>query len=138
MTPQKRMTLLTGSKSGFTFVEVMVAMVILAAGIVAVYRSFFLCVDYLNNISSRWWASELIEEKISEISMQLKKDTKTAIDLDSPPRIITINNRPIRFQYAIQLIPFNDLDGINRLDVSLDWNDGRRSMHLNRSVYLIK
>ena len=138
MTHPTRMTLLTGNKSGFTFVEVMVAMVILAAGIVAVYRSFFLCVDYLNNISTRWWANELVEEKITEVSRLLQESKGTDVGLASTVQTVTINHRPINYTYDISLTPYSALPGIYQLNVALAWHDGHRPMHINRSLYLLK
>ncbi len=133
------MTLSTGNKSsGFTFVEVMVAMVILAAGIVAVYRSFFLCVDYLNNIATRWWANELIEDKIMDVTRLLKESNGALISTGEPTRTITVNHRPIIFHYSVELIPLNDLQGMFKMNVAHAWKDGSRPMHINRSLYLLK
>jgi len=59
------------TEKGFTFIEVMVALVVLSAGIVTVYRSFFLCVDYLNNITTRIYASHLLDQRMADISLSL-------------------------------------------------------------------
>ncbi|MDE2027350.1 MAG: prepilin-type N-terminal cleavage/methylation domain-containing protein, partial [Candidatus Omnitrophica bacterium] len=56
------------NRSGFTFVEVMVALVVLCGGIVLIYKSFFLCADYLNNLTCRLYASSLLDEKIGRIT----------------------------------------------------------------------
>src|SRR5579872_1277046 len=56
------------SVQGFTFVEVMVSLVILCCGIVLIYKSFFLCADYLNNLTCRLYASSLMDEKIGDIT----------------------------------------------------------------------
>ena len=59
---------LTGKRRGergLTFIEVMVTAVILSAGLVAVYRSFFTGVDYLNHLACRLHALNMIEGRVS-------------------------------------------------------------------------
>ncbi len=116
----------------------MVAIVILSAGIVAVYRSFFLCIDYLNNIATRWWANELIEEKMFDVTRRLQESQGRVLDSGIPSQTVTINRRPITFQYDVAVDPVASLEGLFRLNVTLSWNDGHKPMTINRSVYVLK
>src|ERR1039457_5245129 len=67
---------------GFTFVEVMVSLVVLCCGIVVIYKSFFLCADYLNNLTCRIYASSLIDEKIGDIAKSFAEWPTKDLDLD--------------------------------------------------------
>ena len=137
MKPLIRMILSTGSKKGFTFIEVMVAMVVLSAGIVAVYRSFFLCVDYLNNISSRWWANELVEEKVLDLTRAVQSSGGHVLTGDMT-KTVMINHRPIAYQYKVDVTPLPNIEGLLRIDVNLAWHDGHRPMTTNRTVIILK
>src|SRR3989338_11171657 len=69
-------TLLTGNKRipvfnffkrnrGVSFVEVMVAAAILSFGIVMLYRAFFVSLNYVNHITYRLYAMNILDNKIS-------------------------------------------------------------------------
>jgi prepilin-type N-terminal cleavage/methylation domain-containing protein len=126
------------NSSGFTFVEVMVSLVVLCSGIVLIYKSFFLCADYLNNLTSRLYASSLIDEKIGDITESFAEWPAKELDLGSNAVTIEINHKPVQFNYGINLAPLNDVKSVWQLDVKLSWMDGPRSMHASRSAYMIR
>jgi prepilin-type N-terminal cleavage/methylation domain-containing protein len=123
---------------GFTFVEVMVALVVLCCGIVLIYKSFFLCADYLNNLTSRLYASSLIDEKIGDIADSFADWPARDLDFGSSSVVLDVNHKPVRFNYDINLAPLPDVKSVWQLDVKLSWQDGPRSMHAVRSAYMIR
>ena len=134
-----RMMLLTGNKNqGFTFVEVMVALVVLSAGIVMIYKSFFLCVDYLSYLSCRLYASQMIESKISDISHSYKANQDNTFNRGAMTESLEINHKWIDFNYSIDMFPIKSLENVYRLKVTLGWYDGRRLLHLTRESILSK
>jgi len=129
----------TGSKlRGFTFVEVMVSLVVLCCGIVLIYKSFFLCADYLNNLTSRLYASSLIDEKIGDISESFAEWPAKDLNFGNNFVILEINHKPVRFNYDIKLAPLADVASVWQIDVNLNWVDGPRNMHMQRSAYMIR
>jgi len=129
--------LVTGSK-GFTFVEVMVSLVILCCGIVLIYKSFFLCADYLNNLTYRLYASSLIDEKVGDISESFAEWPAKDLNFGDNVVILEINHKPIRFTYDIHLNPLGDVKSVWQLDVNIYWLDGPRNMHMERSAYMLR
>ena len=129
----------TGSNSrGFTFVEVMVSLVVLCSGIVLIYKSFFLCADYLNNITCRLYASSLIDEKICDISKSFAEFPSKELEFGDMSVVEHINHKDVQFNYDIKLAPLPDVKSVWMLDVNLNWADGRRNMHAERSAYMIR
>ena len=129
----------TGNNShGFTFVEVMVSLVVLCCGIVLIYKSFFLCADYLNNLTCRLYASSLIDEKIGDVSRSFADWPARDLDLGDNFVDLEINHKPVRFKYDINLAPLPDVVSVWQLDVKLSWVDGPRNMHASRSAYMIR
>jgi prepilin-type N-terminal cleavage/methylation domain-containing protein len=127
----------TGNK-GFTFVEVMVSLVVLCCGIVLIYKSFFLCADYLNNLTCRLYASSLIDEKIGDISESFADWPAKSLDFGDSVVTLNINHKPVSFTYNINLAPLADVKSVWQVDVKLSWIDGPRNMHAQRSAYMIR
>ena len=138
MAPRRTVKSATGNKQGFTFVEVMVSLVVLCCGIVLIYKSFFLCADYLNNLTTRLYASSLIDEKIGDISKSFAEWPSKELDLGVNSVTLEINHKPVVFKYDINLASLNDVKSVWQLDVRISWADGPRAMHAQRSAYMIR
>jgi len=123
---------------GFTFVEVMVSLVVLCCGIVLIYKSFFLCADYLNNLTCRLYASSLIDEKIGDVTKSFAEWPSKALDLGDNSVTLVINHRTVQFNYDINLKALDDVKSVWQLNVNLNWVDGPRRMHMLRSAYMIR
>jgi len=123
---------------GFTFVEVMVSLVVLCCGIVLIYKSFFLCADYLNNLTCRLYASSLIDEKIGDISESFAEWPAKDLNFGNTFVTLQINHKPIQFIYDIKFAPLSDVSSVWQVDVNLKWVDGPRNMHMQRSTYMIR
>ncbi|MBF0490414.1 MAG: prepilin-type N-terminal cleavage/methylation domain-containing protein [Candidatus Omnitrophica bacterium] len=134
-----RMTSLTGNKNkGFTFIEIMITLVILSAGIVMIYKSFFLCVDYLSYLTCRLYASQMIEGKISDITRSYRESSDSSFDRGATTETMEMNHKWIDFNYGIEMSPVLGLDYLYRLRVTLSWYDGKHLMKLSRESLLSK
>ena len=116
----------------------MVSLVVLCCGIVLIYKSFFLCADYLNNLTCRLYASSLIDEKIGDIEKSFAEWPAKDLDLGDNAVTLEINHKPVQFTYKINLAPLADVNSVWQLDVDLSWVDGPRNMHAQRSAYMIR
>ncbi len=129
----------TGNKDrGFTFIEIMVALVILSAGIVMIYKSFFQCVDYLSYLTCRLYASQMIENKIADISRSYRESQDASFQRGATTETVEINHKWVDFNYSINMAPLAGLDYIYRLKVTLAWYDGKHLMKLSRESLLSK
>jgi len=116
----------------------MVSLVVLCCGIVLIYKSFFLCADYLNNLTCRLYASSLIDEKIGDIAKSFADWPARDLYLGNDSVDLEINHKPVHFTYDINLAPLPDVKSVWQLDVKLSWVDGPRNMHAARSAYMIR
>jgi len=133
------MTSVTGNNSkGFTFVEIMIALVILSSGIVMIYKSFFLSVDYLSYLTCRLYASQMIESKIADLSRSYRESQDATFERGAMTESLEVNHKWVDFNYNIEVTPVLNLDSISRLKVDLIWHDGRRLMKLSRESLLSK
>ena len=116
----------------------MVSLVVLCCGIVLIYKSFFLCADYLNNLTCRIYASSLIDEKMGDISKAFANWPAQALNFGDSAVTQDINYKPVRFTYEIKLQPLADVKSVWQVDVKLSWVDGPRHMQIQRSAYMIR
>ncbi len=134
-----KMTLITGKwprpfgRRGITFIEVMVTAVILSAGLVAIYRSFFIGVDYLDHLSRRLCALDLIESRVAAIERDFR--VLRDVDVGRLNETVLLNGRPVDFKYNIQLKPVGQLLSVFQLDIALSWVERGREVEIARSAY---
>jgi hypothetical protein len=122
-----------GRAKGITFIEVMLTVVILSVGLVALYRSFFSAVNYLDHLSTRLYALNLMESRIATI----EKDFRSLKDFDIGPlqEEAVINNHPVVFQYAVDFKPVGTLLSVFELDIVLSWQERGRAVSVSRTAY---
>ena len=84
------------------------------------------------------YASSLIDEKIGDVSKSFADWPAQDLNLGNNFVTLDINHKPVRFTYDIALQPLSDVKSVWQLDVKLAWADGRRSMHMQRSAYMLR
>lgn len=121
------------SQKGISFFEVLVAVVILTTGLTAIYRSFFLTVDYLQYLSIRTQAQHLLLNKIASIEQDFKllKD----FDIGSMSTEMKIGEENIVFQYDIQLRPVDMLLSVFELDIALIWESQGKTNRIHQTAF---
>lgn len=123
-------------KKGFSFLEVMVAVMVLSGGLVLIYKSFLTALDYTNHLTCRLQANILLDEKISTLDRLLQDQNQLTL---VPPLAIDrliIGNKPVNFQYTLDFRSVENLKGLFLLNISINWMEGNRRIHLSREVYL--
>ena len=126
-----------GNKTGgFTFIEVMMALVVLSAGLVFIYKSFFLSVDYLSRLKTRLYANELIDEKIADITRVFHETADLSSTVGDVYVSRDIDHKHIDFTYKVQFLPIEGYDNLFRLNVAVSWPDAGRKTQLSRQAIL--
>ena len=137
MKRQIRMIFPTGNnQKGFTFIEVMVTLVVLSSGIVFIYRSFFLCADYLTRLSLRLDANQVLDNKISDIKCYVKDSHDLSFSRSGILSVLEFNHKQVQFFYQIDLVAVLGMEKLYRLDVRLSWEEHGVQRHLNRMSML--
>ena len=112
----------------------MVTLVILSSGIVVIYKTFFLCADYLNRLSTRLHASELVDAKIADITRQFRQQGDLSFSDSSATVTEEINHKQIDFLYHTQFAFVPNFEGLYRLTVGVSWVDAGHPAHFTRST----
>ena len=123
------------NSKGFTFIEIMTTLAVLSGGIVMLYKSFFLCLDYQNHLTYRVYASNLLEDKIA-VTEQMVRDYKVlAFEHDAQNEEVVFNSKPVNFHVDVQVGLDSDIPSLYRLTVSVSWKEKNRDVTLTRSSY---
>ncbi|MFH1190257.1 MAG: prepilin-type N-terminal cleavage/methylation domain-containing protein [Candidatus Omnitrophota bacterium] len=123
----------TGYDRGFSLIEVMVAASILALGAVMIYQSFFISLDAFNHCRDYLTIVPIIDEKMWDAQDTLKRLGSTA-QMPSEGKFIA-GNRDYRWELTYHLI--DSLQGLYKIDLVVDWREGRKSARVLRSAYEI-
>jgi len=121
------------NKKGFTLVEVMMTVAILAFGIVAVYEALFVSMDtygyYTHYLGTQDWIGEKIWEVQSDLinagvlteeqtSGQIVRDHKT-------------------YDWIMAITTINERQGLYKVKVTLSWFEGNKKVNTTRATYLL-
>jgi len=123
-------------KHGFSFVEVMVALAILSGGVVFIYKSFLISLDYIHHLACRSYALTLLDNKINYFQQIFAAKKEILFNQQDAGDEVTINNRKVYFRYEMDFKMVEKLKNIYQLDISLAWNEGNRHKQLARQVYI--
>ncbi len=121
----------TGSKRGFTLVEILVATAVLSLGIAFIYEAFFIslsafdyCYNYLNIAS---WADEKIWQA---------QDSLTRFgDLERVGKEGEFLAANKKFTYALSGTLIDNESKLYKIDLLLFWREGRKERRLLRAAY---
>lgn len=110
---------------GFLLVEVLVAISILAFGLVYISRALTNCLNVMEQISYYTRALNLAEERFFDYQMQrntLKDESGNFPDEKN-------------FKYALETSGLGDLD-LKEIDIQVSWKEGRRAGNFQIAGYL--
>ena len=126
-----------GSKKGFTFIEVMVAVAILAVGITMIYRALLTSLDVQTHLVHRMYAVHLLDQKAAELQSSLYfQDTSLFNDRNEDFQI-SINNRKLAIKTEVEFSKIGEAMRFVDADLSLHWNDRGRNISMGRRFYLL-
>lgn len=129
------MTLLLKDKKGFSFIEMMTTIAVLSLGIVAVYQSFFKSLGYVNHMTYRLCALNIISSEIELIQKRFEV-TGEIVLTDVRPKTVQVHGHPIEFTPYVDLASVNNKENIYQLNIALSWNESGRQIVMSRSCYI--
>ncbi|VAX35345.1 hypothetical protein MNBD_UNCLBAC01-28 [hydrothermal vent metagenome] len=129
------MTLRTGNKQGFTFIEIMVALIILSVGLVTILKAFVTSVDRMSHLTNRLYATTLLDNHIVSIQRTLRAHNTLPLSLEDE-RMMT-GAKETLFRPKLNISEIADFNEIFKLEVLLTWQEGHNLRQLSRSAYLV-
>ncbi|HBG62529.1 MAG TPA: hypothetical protein DDX37_11970 [Candidatus Omnitrophica bacterium] len=131
----KRRGRLLFSDSGFTFVEIMVALAVLSLGIVIIFKGFIVSLDRMNYLTNRLYATTLLDNRITAIERMLRVYETLPFELNRKEKL-NVGAKEIEFRQRMNISEVEDFADVFELDLSLLWDSGGKEMILSRSAYI--
>jgi len=127
------MILPTGNKRGFTLVEVMVAVSVLALAVVMLHESYFISLDayayYARYLNTAYW----MDEKLWEVKDEIRRLGEAA--QLSGSGVFSREGRD--FNWELSLIPRDSVSGLYQINLQLLWEEGKRKPRISRNAYAL-
>lgn len=120
---------------GYTFIEVLLALTIFSVGIVSIFKSFFTSLDYMNHLTYRLYATNVLDNRLAYLERALR-ETKTVPKDMEPTVTVRVGETPVTFTQEVNVTPIEQFPNLYHAEVSLDWDEGRRHIHLSRATYI--
>ena len=124
------------SLRGFSFLEVMTAVMVLSGGLVLIYTVFFLVLDYTNHLACRLQANVLLDEKVSSLQRLLQDQNQLTMVQSKEVDHLVISNKQIDFQYTVEVHSVESWQGLFLLYITVSWREKDRSIQISRELYL--
>ncbi|MBF0216775.1 MAG: type II secretion system protein [Candidatus Omnitrophica bacterium] len=119
-------------KRGFTFFEVLVAVVILSAGIAVIFQSFFFSVSAVRYVSNRIEAGLFMDREIDQRKMSIFGKSYVMSEIKETKVV----GADTQFHLTVKMCPVPGSISLYEMDVSAAWIEGKKDMVLNRVSYL--
>lgn len=123
-------------KNGFTFMEVMVTVVILSTGIVMIYKAFLLSLDHQRYMIHRLYANNLLDQKIEGIQRLFQDKGAASLKPGETVENISISHKAIPFAINTLFKNVSDMEDFLQMDIGISWLERGRPIRLTRSVYI--
>jgi len=122
------------TNNGFTFIEIMVTLVILSVGIVGVYQALFKSLDHMSRLKSRLYANILLDDQIATIERKLR--AYKTLPMESPVQEVDVGVQRISFEPQSQISAVDQFTDVFKIDLLYTWTDRGHQNKLGRSAYV--
>mgnify|MGYP000339024899 CR=1 FL=1 len=121
------------SGKGFTLIEVVMTVAILAFGIVSIYETFFVSIDvygyYTHYLSTQNWMSE----KIWTLQEELTRSR--VLDEDETFGEMTRDHKI--FHWVMRVSKINQQQALYQVSIKLSWKEGGKEVSTSRETYIL-
>ena len=120
----------------FTFVELMLTVVILSVGVVMIYRSYFISLNVLNHFKRRVVAMNLCDDKLARLEYDFRAQQKLPSPENESQSVETLKLNDYTFDYFQNISNLEGLTGVQEVDWKIAWQEGKRHIELNSSALI--
>lgn len=129
--PTRRMS----RNKGLTFIEVMVALVILTSGLVAIFKILITSIDQLNHLTNRLYATTILDNRIAEIERNLRVYKVLPMELEQS-QSVDVGGKEVTFDQSMTISAIDGFTDIFYIDLTLHWKEANRNVTISRAAYL--
>ncbi len=123
------------SQDGFSFMEVMVAVVIFSISIVSIFSIFISAADRINYLTNRLYTMNILDNRISDVGVMLRVYKALPIDM-SKMYTVNICGRKTMFKEYMNIEEVEDYVEVFKLDLDLTWPSAAGKRKVSLSSYI--
>lgn len=123
------------NRDGFTFIEVMVTLVILSTGIVAIFQSLLVSLDQIDYLTHRLHASNEIENVLFIKEKMLRQYKELSLNLGEE-KTLPVGNKTLSVDQKITISEIESYPDIFKIQLRLGWTEGERKIELTRENFI--
>ena len=113
----------------------MVTLIVLSAGIVAVFQSYLISLDRINHLANRLYAGVYLDERLQTIERNLRVHQALPFELAKEDDI-DLGGKTVAFTRGLKIGQIENFNDIFKIDLSYSWKEENRTLRLSRSRYV--
>lgn len=126
------------SHKGFTLLEILATVGVLAAGIVMVYKAFLVSLDHQEYLTHRLYAMNLLDHMTAVIANDYQTQETTSFQPKGEIAQVVLNNKPMAFRFETEIHSIGEMENIAQLDAHVSWPEQGKACRLSKAVYLFR
>ena len=123
-------------RNAFTFIELLLAVVIFSLGITALFRSFFIALDRITYLQNRLYATVLLDNHSTDVERLLRGYNALPMYL-KPYSENILGPLPVKFSQDFSIEALEGFSDIFELRVTVTWDERNQQKKLTRTSYLL-
>jgi len=123
------------NNKGYTFVEVLLAVVIFSLSMVGIFRTLIVSMDRMSLLTNRLYANLILENQIINIERNLRSFNTLPFELD-PKETVDVGLKQVVFEKKTLIEQLPELNDILSIQITLNWTEKGRHIQLTRSAYI--
>lgn len=123
------------NNEGYTFVEVLLAVVIFSLGMVGIFRTLIVSMDRMSLLTNRLYANLILDNQIISIERTLRSFNTLPFELD-PKETVDVGLKQVVFEKKTLIEQLPELNDILSIQITLNWIEKGRPIQLTRSAYI--
>ncbi|MBF0479845.1 MAG: prepilin-type N-terminal cleavage/methylation domain-containing protein [Candidatus Omnitrophica bacterium] len=123
------------NRRGLSFIEVMVAVVIIAGGLVVVIKSFLVSLDRMSYLTNRIYAFENLENRLASYEKILRIYNALPFELEQAETLQT-GAKHIDFKQHCDLHAVDDFPDLFQIGLTESWLEGGVSKNISQTRYI--
>lgn len=123
------------SRKGFTFMEVMVALMILSLGVVMILKSFMISMDRMTYLNARLYANTILDNQHVITERLLRAYKSLPVDMRKIHHL-KIGPKELQFVQTTNIGEVEQFVDVFNCELKLSWEENGKSFSLSRSRYI--
>ena len=123
------------NKRAYTFIEIMVTLTILSAGLTMIYKTLIASLDRMNYLTNRLYADNLIDNRIAVIERMLRSYKALPFEV-AQKEAVNIGRKELEFKQETLITEVENFLDVFQLDLTVGWQERDHQVSLKRSAYI--